>query len=370
MHIQITTSEVDDKKTEDSFSLPVDLIRTVGIVLVVMLHVCNEYYTAIYQTPLESAVYWWTSTIYKSLTLSCVPLFVMLSGALLLQPSKINEPIKVFLRKRANRIGWAYAFWSAVYLAWGFYLTQTPVTFFNVILGAVVGLFTGPWYHFWFIFIIVGLYLVTPILRAVVAFNRHNLLKYLIVLWATAVAIVPFLQLITGYTLNGSVFVFGGWIGYFVLGIYLQKVRVRSSILYGLFFLGIIWTVSTTWLMQFLFQSVEQDYFFFDYLTANVIVASVALFMILSKFKADWPGSNHPRASRFVHAISCNTLPIFLFHVIILESLHRGCVGFTLSLTIMNPVIGVPLITIVTFFITLGLVLIMKKIPVLKKLIG
>ena len=335
-----------------------------------MLHVCNEYYTAIYQTPLESAVYWWNSTVYKSLTLSCVPLFVMLSGALLLQSSKSNEPIKIFLRKRANRIGLAFAFWSAVYLVWGFSVTQIPVTLFNVIQGIIIGLFTGPWYHFWFIYIIVGLYLVTPILRAVIAFGKQSILRYLIVLWAVSVAVVPFLQLVTGYSLTTSVFIFGGWIGYFVLGTYLQKIRVRSSILYGLFFLGLIWTISSTWFMHYLFYSLQQDYFFFDYLTANVIVTSVALFMILSKFNADWPGSNHPRASRVVHAISCNTLPIFLFHVIILESLQKGYFGFKLSLTVMNPVIGVPLITIVTFFITFGLVLLMKKVPILKKLIG
>jgi surface polysaccharide O-acyltransferase-like enzyme len=122
--------------------------------------------------------------------------------------------------------------------------------------------------------------------------------------------------------------------------------------------------------MHFLFHSLEQDYFFFDYLTANVIVASIALFMLLSRFNADWPGSNHPRASRVVHAISKNTLSIYLFHIIILESLQRGFFGFKLSLTMINPVIGVPLITIVTFFITFGLILFMKKVPVLKKLIG
>jgi surface polysaccharide O-acyltransferase-like enzyme len=367
---KITISEFENKKSEDTFSLPVDLIRTVGILLVIMLHVSNEYYTAIYQTPLESAVYWWTATVYKFLTLSCVPLFVMLSGALLLQPSKINEPIKVFLRKRVNRIGLAYAFWSAIYLVWGFFTSQMPVTFFNVLQGIIMGLFTGPWYHFWFLYLIAGLYLVTPILRAVVAYRKQNLLRYLIILWFLGVAVVPLLQLLTGYSLNNSVFVFGGWIGYFVLGTYLQNKRLRSSILYGLFFLGLIWTIASTWFMHFLFHSLEQDYFFFDYLTANVIVASVALFMILSKFNADWPGSNHPRISKVVHAISENTLPIFMFHLIILESLQRGYFGFKLSLTMLNPIIGVPLITIVTFFITFGLVILMKKVPVLKKLIG
>jgi surface polysaccharide O-acyltransferase-like enzyme len=368
--VQITNPEVDTQKNETTVSFSVDLIRTVGILLIVMLHVSNEYYQAIYPTQLESAVYWWSATIYKFLTLSCVPLFVMLSGALLLQPSKLNEPIKVFLKKRANRIGWAYGFWSAVYLVWGFFVSQIPVTFLNVIQGIIIGIFTGPWYHFWFIYLIAGLYLITPILRAVVAFKHQNLLRYLIILWFIAVAVMPLLQLLTGYTLNTSIFVFGGWIGYFVLGTYLQKINARSSILYGLFFLGLIWTVASTWFMNFLFESLGKDYFFFDYLTANVIVASVSLFMILSKFKPDWPGSNHPHIGRVVQAISCNTLPIFLFHVIILESLQRGYFGFKLSLTIINPIIGVPFITIVTFFITFGLVLIMGKIPILKKLIG
>jgi len=93
---------LDDKKSGATFSLPVDLIRTVAIILVVLLHASNEYYTAIQATPLESALYRWTSTIYKSAALPCVPLFVMLSGALLLQSSKVNEPIRVFLRKRVT----------------------------------------------------------------------------------------------------------------------------------------------------------------------------------------------------------------------------------------------------------------------------
>jgi len=338
--------------------------------MVIMLHATNEYYTPFYQIPLDSATYWWTAAVYKSLTLSCVPLFVMLSGALLLQPAKINEPIKVFLKKRAKRIGLAYAFWSVIYLAWGFFVTQTPVTLDGVIQAIVMGLFYGPWYHVWFLYLIAGLYLITPILRAVVAHGSRNLLKYLIILWFIGVAVVPLLRLMTGFVLVDTLFVFGGWIGYFVLGTYLQKKQMRPAVLYGLFFLGTIWTIAGTWVMHFLFPALGQDYFFFDYLTANVIIASVASFMILSRFKANWPGSNHPHLSKVVQTISKNVLPIYMFHIIILMSLQRGFFGFTLSITTINPVIGIPLIAIATFAITFGLILLMKKIPVLKKLIG
>lgn len=363
-------SESDSTKKEETFSLPVDLIRTVAILLVVMLHATNEYYQAFPQPPPEPTPYWWTATVFKFLTLTAVPLFIMLSGALLLQPSKKDEPIKVFLKKRANRIGWAFAFWSVIYLAWGLFISGTPVTAENVAQGLVKGLFTGSWYHFWFLYLIAGLYLITPLLRAIVAKSDQKLLKYLIILWFPGVAVVPLIQLTTGYSLNAGVFLLGGTIGYFVLGLYLQKVRVRSSIMYGLFVLGLIWTVASTWTMNFVFPQMEQNFFFFDYISANIIIASVALFTLLSRFKADWPGSNHPHLSKVVRAISKNTLPIYLFHVIILMSLQRGFFGFTLSFTMIHPIIGVPIITTATFIITFGLILIMKKVPVLRKLIG
>jgi len=368
--VTIVISEPVDNKTGSGLSIPVDLIRTFGIILVVLLHASNEYYTTIQQTALESPVYWWSSTIYKSFALPCVPLFVILSGALLLQPSKTNEPIRVFLKKRFNRIGLAFLFWSAVYLVWAFLVTQTPVTLDNVVEGALYSLFSGSYYHFWFLYLIAGLYLLTPILRKIVSVKDPKILKYLILLWFIDVAVVPIIQLITGYSLNDTVFVVGGFIGYFVLGVYLQRVKVRSSILHVLFFLSFIFTIASTWFLHFHFQSIGQNYFFFGYLSMNVMLASVTMFLLLSKLTVNWSRNIHPLVTRVVHAIGKNTLPIYMFHLIVMETLQRGYLGFKLSLTVMNPVIGIPVMTVVTLFITFGLILLMKKVPVLRTLIG
>jgi surface polysaccharide O-acyltransferase-like enzyme len=334
--------------------------------LVILLHSSNEILQAS-AVPIE---YWWTAVIYKSASLACVPLFVMLSGALLLQPSKINEPIRVFLKKRLSRIGLAFAFWSGVYLAWGFFMTKTPVTLGNIGQGILRSLLSGAYYHFWFIYLIAGLYLITPILRVIIGYGTDKILRYLIVLWFVGVAIVPILDLATGITFSPDVFVIGGWIGFFVLGTYLQKIEVRSIILYGLLFLGFASTVFGVWLMTYPLSSLGQSNFFLDYLTINVITGSAALFMVLMRFRSDWPGSNHPIVGRLAGAISSNTLPVYLFHVIILESLELGFFGFALNYKTLNPIIEIPLIAVVTLFITLGLVLLMRKVPVLKKLIG
>lgn len=315
-------------------------------------------------------LFWWTSTVYKSFTLSCVPLFIMLSGALLLQPSKLHESIRFFLKKRVKRIGLAFIFWSLIYLGWAFFISNTPFTLNNFIEGSLFSIFSGSYYHFWFLYLIIGLYLLTPILRAIVAYDSQKILKYLITLWFLGVSIVPVIQLITGYNLNDTLFVMGGTLGYFVLGIYLPKIKIKSSILYVLFFSSIIFTIISSWLMRFEFYSIGQDYFFFDYLSVNVILSSITLFMILSKFPAEWPKDAHPLIRRVIHGISKNILPIYLFHLIIMETFQRGYLGFKLSLTTINPIIGVPIITLVTLFVTLSLILLMKKVPILKTIIG
>lgn len=296
-----------------------------------------------------------------------VPLFIMLSGALLLQPSKVDEPIRVFLKKRLSRIGIAFVFWSVIYFAWSYYVNHAALTVNSVIQSFLSG---GAYKQFWFIYLIMGLYLITPILRVVVAHADKRILRYLIILWFIAATLIPLFRLITGFAVDDNLFVFGGFIGYFVLGIYLIGIDVKTKTLKKLLVAGIISTVIGLYLMAFPFHSLGQ-YFFFTFITsANVVLASVAAYMLLGKYPKDWPKNSHPRLRRLTHAISANTLPIFFFHVIVLETLNKGLLGFKISLLEMSPVVEIPLATVVTLFLTLGLILLMKKVPILKTLIG
>jgi surface polysaccharide O-acyltransferase-like enzyme len=206
--------------------------------------------------------------------------------------------------------------------------------------------------------------------RTLILADSQKVVRYFIALWCIGAAIFPFIDLLSVYPLNYTIFVMAGTLGYFVLGIHLQRKWARSSILYGLFFLGAMLTVVATWLLTFQFSFLGQNFFFFEYTSATVVLTSVALFFILSRFRSFWPETSNRFVRGFVNAISLNTLPIYLFHVIVLETLQRGYLGFKLSLTTINPIVGVPVIAAVTFFISLGLVLLMKKIPVLRTLIG
>jgi surface polysaccharide O-acyltransferase-like enzyme len=349
-------------------SIPIDLIRTTAIFLVIFLHVTNTFFN---QAQFSGATdtEWWTFVVYKSLALCCVPLFVILTGSLLLQPKKLDEPISVFLNKRLKRIGLAFIFWTIVYLVWSFYITNTPFSLDNVYMGLVSSFSTGAYYHFWYIYLIAGLYLITPLIRAGVAFDNYKLKSYLIKIWFIGICIVPLLPLLTGFSLPGETFVVGGFTGLFLMGSYLQRNRLKRRFIYGFLIIGFIFTLVSTWVMTYQVPSVSNDYTFFDYLMINVVLMSIGAFAFLLRFSSDWPGKKHPHAMKIVTTISRNTLAIYLVHVIILESLVRGLFGFTLDLTVL-PIIVVPLVSVVILFVTLGIILLAKRVPGLKKLVG
>src|SRR3546814_13654277 len=58
---------------------------------------------------------WWASNFDDSLTRSCVPVFLMISGVLLLGK---QETLAVFFRKRFARILPPLLFWSLFYMSW------------------------------------------------------------------------------------------------------------------------------------------------------------------------------------------------------------------------------------------------------------
>ena len=70
------------------YALPVDLIRTVAIILVILLHASIEPNPTLDFMSPQGVQLWWASNVYNSIARTAVPLFVMLTGALLLQPNK------------------------------------------------------------------------------------------------------------------------------------------------------------------------------------------------------------------------------------------------------------------------------------------
>ena len=349
-------------KSEINFH--VNLVRTVAILLVILLHSANEPHPIVTDINQEEVFRWWAVTTYDSISQPCVPLFVMLSGALLLQPSKI-ETMGVFFKKRLNRIALPFLFWGIAYFLWRYYVQDEALPLASI----VQGIETGPYYHFWFLYMITGLYLITPMLRVLVANSNQNLLRYSAVLWFVGTAVIPLLGLFDNNILANKIFLPVGWAGYFIMGPYLLKLRIKPLFLYTSLFTGILCTIIGTYIIA-LSLGGDYTYFFSNPLSANVIVSSVSMFLLLRRVSPSKIQNSHPRLNWVINKIGHNTLPIYLLHLIVLETLQNGYLGFRISVNTLNPLYEAPLATALTLLICLGIILALKKIPFLQKVIG
>ena len=262
----------------------VDLIRTIAMVGVLLLHASGRFSITPNElnqlTPVEFAR-WGVVDIYQSVAVPLgVPLFLMLSGALLLQPSKTDESLRVFFKKRWVRIGLPSFFWGVAYFAWDFLVQKIPFSEAAIIQGIL----NGPYTQLWYIYVLVGLYLLTPLLRVIIAHADEILIKYFVILWVVGVAVIPFFSLFTTYELNSNVFVISGYAGFFVLGTYLSTVQIRRKTLSILIILGIALTAIATYVLAATVGGKEM-YFFQQYFSPTVILASVMLFLLLFTVK-------------------------------------------------------------------------------------
>lgn len=358
------------KNTGSGITLPVDLIRTVAIILVILLHASIEGNPNLSIMSPQGVQLWWTSNVYDSIARTAVPLFVMLTGFLLLQPIKADEPLRVFFKKRWNRIGIPVLFWGAIFFAWDFLVKGQALTPIFVLQGVL----TGPYVHFWYVYVLIGLYLITPLLRVIVAHADWRIIRYFLFLWFIGTGVFSLFTLYSNISsqmvwFRDNVFLFTGFVGYFVLGAYVTKLRLRSSILYLGLILSTVWTIiGTYYLVGTLGERYSQ--FFLDASSFSVIIASVTLFLIIATIPNQTIVTKFPRGSRILKAISENTLPIYLFHVIILETLQQGYLGLKISVTNMNPIIEVPIVTAVTLLVCLAIIIPLKKVPYVKRIIG
>jgi surface polysaccharide O-acyltransferase-like enzyme len=361
--------------------ISVDKIRTVAILGVLLLHASNDLTIQQMNTLQVLEIFrWFTVDIYQSIGRVGVPLFVMLTGALLLQPSKV-ESLNVFFKKRVVRIGIPFLFWGVVYFAWDFLVEQQAFTSSALIQGVL----TGPYFQFWYIYMLFGLYLLTPFLRLMVAHANRSLFKYFIVLWLIGSAFAPLLAQFTPYYLDGNLLTIPGYVGYFVLGLYLLNVKVKRSQLVIFMFVGFSLTVIGTYVMSGIVGG-SKSWTFQEYLSPTMILASISLFLLLNTLKTSQntdaldqetdpkesasSKSKQSAEGKLLRMISENTLPIFLFHEMVLYSLQRGYLGITINGNTINSIIGIPLISVITLFICLTVLVPLKKIPFLKLLIG
>lgn len=347
----------------------VDVVRTAAILCVLFLHTSGRWLITsqeLNQLTLSEFVGWGIVDLYQSIGVIGTPLFVIISGALLLQPGK-TESLSSFFKKRWNRIGLPFFFWSAIYFVWVFAVLNRPFS----IEAIVQGLLNGPYTQFWYIYVLVGVYLWTPILRIFINNADSKHIKYFIIVWLFGASLIPVFDLLTIFQIHRDVFTITGVVGYFVLGSYLTTVKVKRSTIVKLLLAGIALTAIGTYIMAA--TGGEQGmYFFQEYLSPTVILSASMAFLLLLQVKPPSVQNKNgtSKLNKLVKIIGQNTLALYLFHVLILEAFQKGYLLFAINRDTLNPIVQVPLLTVIVLFVSLAIILLLKKVPYLQKIIG
>lgn len=178
-----------------------DLLRAIACLSVVMIHVSADFVVRGNQGP----DFWW-GNLFDSLARTGVPLFVMISGALML-----DENYGFTVKK------------------WVGHIVRMAV--FYVVWKVICALIGSPDYHLWFVPMIIGVYLTVPMLRLWV--NEQNVCWVKVFLMISlvfafvmpqAMGIVPGVEGVFGSFMDNFNLGFApGYIAYFVLGWYLNR---------------------------------------------------------------------------------------------------------------------------------------------------
>lgn len=332
-----------------------DNSRTIAVFAVVFLHVAagvvlgNE----------VGSEYWWIGNLYDSAVRWCVPVFVMISGALLLDPNK-EEPITTFYKKRISRILMPIIAWSLAYLTWVALKTLLSGREITVADLATRLLSGKPYYHMWFLYMILGLYLFVPFFRMV---TRLASKKEILLLTGIA-----FLISATNYahdemhSTEPGLFIswFLSYIPYFFAG-YLVRIDDNAypkALLWLAFFASVALT-SYGCYMAAEKAGLAAGLYFYGYLSITVIPMSISAIYLLKATSAP------PQKENLAKKLSALTLGVYLVHPMVLEIMQQ--LGF--GVETFHVAISIPIVSSAVFLVSLIITEIIERTPYLRRTI-
>lgn len=268
-----------------------DVLRLVAIMAVVFLHATAVKSDA---ASLGSPV-WHLVNVFNPFSSTGVPLFLMISGGLVLgSPKTISVGYTV--KTRVPRLLVPLLVWSLFYLGYAFAASwlHTGTADWAGLAHQLAIIPKEPVrMHLWFMYVIIPLYILSPLLKRLVESLTKDLVIYLLVLWGLFCCLVPtlvapFVSLSdTTFSLDANdLRVAPVFVGYFIAGYYLMRLRrpIRKRWLVAVIIFD--WVVMTlgTWWRTVTFD--RYDSLLVGYNNVFAVTMSVAVFLLCKELLA------------------------------------------------------------------------------------
>ena len=317
-----------------------DVLRLVALLMVIAGHSVDMYNA----TPQDDPMNGFWGAFIGSLIRPSVPLFAMMTGLLLLP---VRESAGDFYRRRIPRVLVPMVIWSAIYylVPWltgvlGMDLSVVSILYpfefspsqdFGDALHNIAMIpfaFNGYTTHMWYIYMLIGLYLIMPFFSAWIEKNDRTLVRTFIIMWCCSL-MLPYLSQILSPDLFGrcawnefgTFYYFAGFAGYLLLGHILGKgnpLPSRKIIAMGamLYFAGYIITYTgfSSMIVQYSYeQEPELIEMFWQFCSPNVALMAIGMFLAAQRVKI-----HSERVQRALANITKCGFGIYLMHYILL----------------------------------------------------
>lgn len=334
-----------------------DWVRVVATYLVIVIHMSAG---ILIDWQHHTSFSWWAAHSYDSIARVAVPLFVMLSGCLLLSKA---EPLSVFIFKRVRRVVFPWLWWVVVTVILDHFLfnelnvwTARPTHILSRYF------LTG----FWFMPLLLQLYFFVPLLRAGVQKIPPTvgfLVTFLVQLAVSGQSTSCLVQA----SCDPWLLPLGlQYLGYFVLGYYLREVTLSTT---RKWFLVSIWLLSITTILYGTYViSLHRGNFsevLYQYTALPVLLASISSFSLLKYFFSSNILASQSKTT-LLSQLSKASFGIFLVHAIIVKVLAATPLNIVFTTLSNWAVIGIPLLALLLFFVSYAVIYGMKKVKYLQ----
>lgn len=307
-------------------------------------------------------------TVMFTICKVAVPIFVMISGALLLG-KKTNY--KEIFTKRVFRVFIPLVIISALYV----FINYDGLNI-NNIFSFIVAIFTEydanyiP-YWIWYLYMLIALYIMTPFLQKMLKGFKEKDYKVFFGIFLVGVGVINAIGPLTSVFLGeakqiNSHFtsnIFSIAIGYYVWGYYISKLTLeRRHAKYA----WIVLLISLFTGMLFVNYGVYHRGFSYDEIINWSIIfialASAALF-VLAKYY--FINVDKPKLNKLMAIISDSSFGVYLTHVFLFDYIRE--ISFIDSLLKYNSIIGCIVMVLIAYAILTIIFYILRKIPLFRK---
>ncbi|MBR3275995.1 MAG: acyltransferase [Eubacterium sp.] len=312
-------------------------LRTIACIAIIFIHVLNQgisKYAA--SIPTTYMAYW---SVLNNMKWG-VPAFMMVTGMLLLDPErKVTYP-KLFSSYVARALKALICFGVIFTVLDTIYAAGTGSNPGETFKNGIYAVFAGQsWAHLWYLYALIGLYLLLPFYRMIAAKARQQDMKYLLGVYIAFLSILPF---VTGWDIKIGFYIHVSSIYPFWMffGFYLKKWGFKKNFSHYL-----IWTVIATaaiiivtvirW--KLLINPLDR---LFNYSSVLVILQTYGITGMVHYLKMRDDG----KADRFLLAADRHSFGIYLIHMIFIwlaytvlkwdPFLHGGFLGVVLLVVI------------------------------------